>query len=165
MKSASTNRGFTLVELLVGMTFLMVSLLAIAAMFPMAYVVTNEAGKTTMTLTGARQIIEDIRSLPFSQVASMNNFDTNSYSSLPASGTPRTIARRWRYALAGAGNGFTFTTTERSQWGSLANAGVAFGARGRITVTTVSSTLLRVTVTISVPNRADRTIATLIASM
>lgn len=165
MKHTSGSSGFTLVELLVGMTFLMVSLLAIAAMFPMAYVVTNEAGKTTMTLTAARQIIEDIRSLPFDDVDDLNNFDTNTYSTLPGSGAPRAIARRWRYALAGAGNGFTFTSTERAQWGSLANAGVAFGARGRISVSAVNSTLWRVTVTITVPNRANRTIATLVSKM
>ena len=159
------NRGFTLVELLVGMTFLMVSLLAIAAMFPMAYVVTNEAGKTTMTLTAARQVMEDVRSLPFGDLSSLNNFDTSSYASLPSSGAAREIARRWRYALAGAGSGFTYTATERSRWSSLTSGSAAFGARGRISVVSVSATLQRITVTISNPNRADRTLATLVSKM
>jgi len=165
MMQRSGSRGFTLVELLVGMTFLMISLLAIAAMFPMAYVVTNEAGKTTMTLTAARQVLEDVRSLPFSDLSLLNGFDTSNALTLPAAGATRDIARRWRYALAGAGDGFTFTSTERERWGSLANSNNAFGARGRIAVTAQSTTMVRVTVTVTVPNRADRTFATLISNL
>lgn len=165
MNRAVDSRGFSLIELLIGMTFLTVSLLAIAAMFPMAYVVANEAGKTTMTLTAARQILEDVRSLPFDDLTDLNGFDTSNVATLPASGSVREIARRWRYALEGEGDGFTFTSDETSRWGSLAIAGVAFGARGRITVVEDTDTLARITITISVPQRADRTIATLISRM
>lgn len=165
MKPASYNRGFSLVELLIGMTFLTVSLLAIAAMFPMAYVVANEAGKTTMTLTAARQILEDLRSVPFDDLTDLNGFDTSDPTTLPDSGAGRAIARRWRYALGGQGDGFTFTSDERGRWGSLATAGVAFGARGRIAVVEETDTLARITVTISVPQKPDRTIATLVSRM
>jgi type II secretory pathway pseudopilin PulG len=162
---APDSRGFSLVELLVGMTFLMVSLLAIAAMFPMAYVTTHEAGKTTMTMTAARQLLEDVRSMDFDDLINLNGFDTSNPATLPADGTERELARRWRFALAGQGDGFTFTAQERSRWASLSNSGVAFGARGRIAVVAQSPTLMRVTVTISMPRRADRTMATLISRM
>ena len=165
MMRVPNSRGFSLVELLVGMTFLMVSLLAIAAMFPMAYVTTNEAGKTTMTMTAARQLLEDVRSMDFDDLINLNGFDTSDATTLPADGTEREIARRWRFALGGQGDGFTFTQAERGRWASLSNSGVAFGARGRIAVVAQSATLMRVTVTISMPRRADRTMATLISRM
>jgi Tfp pilus assembly protein PilV len=159
------SRGFSLVELLIGMTFLMVSLLAIAAMFPMAYVTTNEAGKTTMTMTAARLLLEDVRSVDVDDLINLNGFDTLTPATLPAGGAEREIARRWRYALAGQGDGFTFTEAEKGRWASLSNSSVALGARGRIAVVAQSPTLMRVTVTISMPRRADRTMATLINRM
>jgi prepilin-type N-terminal cleavage/methylation domain-containing protein len=113
------RNGFTLVELLVGVTFLSVGLLAIAAMFPMGYVVVNESGKMTMTLTGARQILEDVRTVPFVDLTDLNGFDTTDSATLPADEPQRTVVRRWRYALAGEGNGFTYTSTEKSRWASL----------------------------------------------
>lgn len=158
------SRGFTLIEVLLGMTILMVGLLGIAAMFPMAFITVHDAGKMTMGLTAARQILEDVRSVPFDEIINLNSFDTNNASTLPTNPTPREVARRWRYALAGEGNGFTYTTDEKSRWASLSSAGATFGARGRITVVAVSATLNRVTVTVTIPRRTrDLQITTLIS--
>jgi|RhiMetdeSRZDD1v2_1073273.scaffolds.fasta_scaffold59309_4 Tfp pilus assembly protein PilV len=162
----SSARGFTLIEILIGMTILMVGLLAIAAMFPFAFVAVNESGKMTMTLTGQRQILEDIRSVPFTQLVNLNGFDTTNTGTLPAGAPEREIARRWRYALAGEGNGFTYTADEKSRWSTLSTAGGTFGGRGRITVTSPSATLRLVTITISIPPKwKDVQIATLISRM
>lgn len=154
-----------MVEVLVGVTILTVALLAIAAMFPMGYVVVNEAGKMTMTITAARQMLEDVRSVPFEDLTNLNGFDTNNPATLPAGATEREIARRWRYALAGEGAGFTFTTSERSAWGALSTAGATFGGRGRISVASQSTTLRLVTITISIPRGRDVQLATLISRM
>jgi len=118
----SVDHGFTLIELLVGMTVMTFGLLGVAAMFPMAYFVVNDAGKMTMALTGTRQILEDIRSVPFVNLANLNGFDTTNSVTIPASEPERGIARRWRYALAGEGGGFTYTTTEKAQWTNLSTS-------------------------------------------
>ena len=165
MNSSKGSHGFTLVELLVGMTFLTVGLLAIAAMFPMAFLVVNESGKMTMTITAARQILEDVRSVPFANITDLNGFDTSNAATLPASGTQREIVRKWRYALAGESNGFTYTAAERARWSSLASSETAFGARGRITVTSPSVTMRQVTITISIPRGRDIQLTTLIGLM
>jgi prepilin-type N-terminal cleavage/methylation domain-containing protein len=157
------GRGFTLVEMLIGITILTIALLAIAAMFPMAYLTVHESGKSTMTLTAARQMLEDVRSVPFDELINLNGFDTANPATLPADAPELEIARRWRYSLAGEGNGFTFTTDEKSQWSPLTVGTVPFGGRGRITVVADSATVRRVTVTISAPPRwRDVSIATLI---
>jgi len=160
------DRGFTLVEALLGMTILTIALLAIAAMFPMGYMVVHESGKTTMTLTAARQMLEDVRSVPFDELANLNGFDTANPATLPSTAAGREMARRWRYALAGEGNGFTYTTAERAQWSALSTGSATLGGRGRIAVVAQSPTLLRVTVTVSTPPQwRNVEMATLIAGM
>lgn len=145
-------------------------------MFLMGYRVVSDSGKMTMALTATRHILEDIRSIPYANLANLNGFDTTNSATIPVSGPERDISRRWRYALAGEGNGFTFTTTEKAQWASLstsvttANSNTSltanFGARGTITVTDQSTTLRLVTVTITVPGRPNPvSLATLIARM
>src|SRR5262245_3379816 len=100
-KPMPNARGFTLVELMIGMTILTLGLVAVASMFPAGFVVVSDAGKMTMTVTGARQMIEDVRSVPFVNLANLNGFDTSNSQTLPANQPERDIARRWRYALAG----------------------------------------------------------------
>jgi len=170
------SQGFTLIELLIGMCVLMFGLLGIAAMFPMGYFVVHDAGKMTMTLTGTRQILEDLRSVPFQNLPNLNNFDTNNAATLPASNPEREIARRWRYALAGAGSGFTYTTAETAAWTRLSTSVAspnsstaltsAFGARGVISVVNQTATLSRITITITIPGRQRPVqIATLVSRM
>ena len=170
------RRGFTLIELLIGMTILTFGLLGIATMFPMGYMVVHDAGKLTMTLTGTRQILEDVRSVPFASLPNLNGFDTGVSTTLPAANPEREIARRWRYALAGEGNGFTFTAAEKAAWTRLSTTTAspnssgsmtsAFGARGVISVVDQTATLRRITITITIPGRTKTVrIATLVSRM
>jgi Tfp pilus assembly protein PilV len=159
------HRGFGLVELLVGMTFMTVGLLAIAAMFPAGYLLVSDSGTTTMSVTAARQLLEDVRSVPFADLALLNGVDTTNVATLPATEPARQLVRKWRYALAGEGSGFTFTTAERSRWARLSIATAGLAGRGRITVTSPSGSLRLVTVTISAPRTRDMSISTLVTRM
>jgi len=168
MQRRSAERGFTLIEMMIGMTILLFGLLGIAAMFPMGYVVVTDAGKMTMTVTGSRQILEDVRSVPFVNLINLNGFDSNNAATLPAAQPERDLARRWRYALAGEGSGFTYTAAEKASWRTLATTSsttsASFGARGTITVVAQTATLRLITVTITVPGRpASVSMATLIS--
>jgi prepilin-type N-terminal cleavage/methylation domain-containing protein len=170
------RRGFTLIELLIGMTILTFGLLGIATMFPMGYLVVHDAGKLTMTLTGTRQILEDVRSVPFQSLPNLNGFDTGNSATLPAAEPEREMARRWRYALAGEGNGFTYTNAEKAAWTRLSTTTASpnsntsinapFGARGVISVVDQTPTLRRITITITIPGRTKTVrIATLVSRM
>jgi prepilin-type N-terminal cleavage/methylation domain-containing protein len=162
----SGARGFTLIELLMGMTVLTFGLVAVATMFPVGFVVVSDAGKMTMTMTGARSIIEDVRSVPFANLTNLNGFDTANSLTLPASQPERDIARRWRYAIAGEGQGFTFTSTEKAAWSTLSTTSANLGARGTIAVVAQTATLRLVTVTLTVPGRPNGvTMATIISRM
>jgi Tfp pilus assembly protein PilV len=145
--------GFTYVELLVAGSLLMVSFLALAGMFVMGYSQVNGAGNTTMGLAAARQLLEDARRLPYDTLINLNGFDTEDPSTLPGDNPEREVARRWRYALAGEGVGWSFTADEKARWPSLEEQGDSLSASGRIQATQVSATLTRVTVSVSVPGR------------
>ncbi len=149
--------GFTLIEVLISAAVLAVALLAIAAMFPTGYTNITDAGKMTMALTAGRQILEDISALPFDKINNLNTFDTLNPGSLPPGEPERTIARRWRYALAGEGSGFAFTPTEKAEWSTLSTGqGVPLNGRGLISANGLSATLIQVTVTIEYPGRSRR---------
>ena len=141
------DRGFTLAEVLLASLVLMIAILVVAAMFPTGYRAVTDAGRMTQGVTAARQILEDIGSLPFTSVANLNNYDTTNVGTVPAADPERAAARRWRYMLAGAGSGFTFTAAEQTAWG----APPTFGGRAVVTVANTSATLRTVTVTVSVP--------------
>lgn len=148
--------GFSLIELMIGMLVLSVGILAVASMFPMAYVVVDNAGDLTMSITAARQVLENVRSVPFDSLNDLNGFDTADVNSLPAAGPERELARRWRYALAGPGNGFTYSTTETTTWSKLSTGekSISMGGRGQIFVVAPSPTLRLVTVRITLPGRS-----------
>lgn len=150
-----SDSAFTLVEVLVGSAVLAVALLAMAAMFPLGYTNITDAGKMTMAITGARQVFEEISALPFDNIVNLNGFDSLNPATLPPADPERTIARRWRYALAGEGDGFTFTATEKGEWSTLSTGGgVTLNGRGQINVVTLSASLDQVTVTITYPGRS-----------
>lgn len=160
-KSQGRSGGFTILEVLVGSSILAVALLAMAAMFPTGYTNIAEAGRMTMAVTAARQVFEDISALPYDNIINLNGplgagFDTTDPATLPAGEPERTVARRWRYALAGEGDGFTFTATEKAEWSMLSTGeGITLNGRGQINVVTLSATLDQVTVTITYPGRSQ----------
>ena len=159
-------RGLTLVEILIGMTILSVGLLGIAGMFSTVYTDVAAGGKTTMALTAARQILEDMRSIPFGNLGNLNGFDTAASASLqPVNDPERAIARKWRYALAGDGTGWNFTTAEKASWTVLSTGGAIFAGSGQISVV-VQGTMRLVTVTVPIPGRGVNVqLATLISRL
>lgn len=146
-------RGFTLIEILIGLTILAIGLLGVAGMFSTAYTDVSAGGKTTMAVTAARQILEDTRLLPFDNLTNLNGFNTNNAGSQPAGGPERAMARKWRYVVAGSGPGWNFTSGETAQWSSLYTGGANFGGQATVTVTSPSVTMRQVTVTVPVPGR------------
>jgi hypothetical protein len=101
----------------------------------------------TMGVTAARQILEDLGALPFDSVVNLNGYTTANPATLPASDPELAAARRWAYMAGGAANGFTFTSAELAQYGSV----IPFGGQASIQVTSPSGTLRQATVTVSVP--------------
>jgi prepilin-type N-terminal cleavage/methylation domain-containing protein len=160
--------GFSLIELLIGMTILSVGLLAIASMFSTGYVDVAAGGKTTMAANAARQILEEMRGLPFQSLANLHNFSTNTPGSLPANNPEREVARKWRYILNGNGTGWGFTAAEIQRWGATGTMGtetVPFGGVGSISVVNQTATLQLVTITLVIPGRPNAQLATLISRL
>jgi prepilin-type N-terminal cleavage/methylation domain-containing protein len=156
--------GFTLVEVLVASMILVVALLTLASMFPMGYRQITDAGRMTAAVSGARHILEDVGDIPFNNISNINGVDTASNTGVIAGlgGTEAALARRWRYMLAGSGNGFTFTGAETTAWGTVQ----PFGGRAVVTVANTSATLRTVTVTVTVPGLpAGVTLGTVIVRM
>ncbi len=167
--AAQDRKGFTLVELLIGMTILAVALLFIASMFQTGYTDVAKAGQATMAATAAQQVLEDLRAVPYTTLVSLytNNgsctpaigapcapyvFRTDSAASLPnpAIADGYSVLRRFRYSLAGPGGGFpALSNAERNseKWTTLSTGtaqggpDTAFGAVGTVTITDVSATL------------------------
>ncbi len=179
-RSSTSAAGFTYLELLVASSVLMVSFLALAGMFVAGSAQITGAGNMTIGLSATRQILEDVRRLPFDNLINLDGFDTEDPTTLPTSGPELEVARRWRYALAGDGVGWAFTSAEQERWPTLANKddsgqslnetqsrplGASLGASGRINATAISATITQITVTVAVPGRwRPIQIATRIAS-
>ena len=164
VRTLGDRRGFTLVEVLVASMILVVALLTLASMFPMGYRQITDAGRMTAAVTGARHILEDVGDIPFNNISNINGVDTASNTGVIAGlgGTEAALARRWRYMLAGSGNGFTFTGAETTAWGTVQ----PFGGRAVVTVANTSATLRTVTVTVTVPGLpAGVTLGTVIVRM
>jgi len=159
-------QGFTLIEILIGITILVVGILGVATMFGTGFTNVAEGGRMTMAITAARQMLEDIRTVPFDNLPNLSGFDTNNSGTQPANNPERGIARKWRYALAGDGTGWGFTAAEKARWQSLGVGSVPFGARGQISVVNQTATLRRITITVPVPGRgATVQLATLISKL
>jgi Tfp pilus assembly protein PilV len=161
----TSEAGFTYVEVLIAGVLLAFALFSMCGMFLAGYANVNTAGRTTMGLSAARQLMEDVRQLPFASLPNLNGFDTDDPGTLPEDDPEREVARRWRYALAGEGVGWDFTDDEIERWPDLADQGDPLGAAGTVTVTPRSGTLTEVSLTISVPGRwRDVRISTLITN-
>ena len=148
-RALGDHRGFTLVEVMVASMILVVALLTLASMFPVGYKQIADAGRMTMAVSGARHILEDVGDVPFANISNLNGVDTASNTGVIAglTGTEAAIARRWRYMLAGPGNGFTFTSAETTAWGTPQT----YAGRAVVTVANTSATLRTVTVTVTIP--------------
>jgi hypothetical protein len=155
-----------LVEILIGMVILSFGLMGIAGMVSTGHTNVTAGGNMTMALTGVRQILEDVRSLPFDNLGNLNGFNTDSPGTLPVNDPEREIARKWRYALAGEGGGWTFTAAEKARWTTLTTGGALFGGSGQISVVNQSATLRLITITVPVPGRPVTVqMATLVSRM
>ena len=152
-RTQSREAGFTYVELLIASTLLAVSILALAGMFVTGYATVNSAGATTMGLSSARQVLEEVRRLPYDNLINLNGFETDDSTTLPSNGPELEVARRWRYALAGDGVGWTFTAAESARWPTLNDQGQDLDASGTIRVEQQTATLTKITVTVSVPGK------------
>jgi prepilin-type N-terminal cleavage/methylation domain-containing protein len=167
-RSRPRTKGFSLIELLLGMTIMAVALLSIASMFSTGYTDVTAGGRTTMATSAARQMLEDIQTLPFASLPNLNNMGGNCTTGLPTNNPERALVRKWRYALAGNVGACGFTTEERAMWSTLTIAdGVNVGATGQITVVDQDNppTLRLVTVTVSIPGRPNVQLATLISRL
>jgi hypothetical protein len=143
-------------EVLIALTVLAVAILGIASMTATGHGNVDNAGRMTLALTAATQMLEDVHSLPFNNVVNLNGFDSGNVATLtpiPAANPEYTLARKWRYALAGAGNGFAFTAAEQNQWSTLSMGANAAALRGQISVASPTATRRLVTITITFPSR------------
>ena len=168
----SRQNGFSLIELLIGMSIMAIGLLSIATMFSTGYTSVSQGGRTTMATAAARQVLEDMQALPFDRLGNLNGFSTATLGTLPVSNPERDVARKWRYALAGEEAGWpTYTSVEKAMWSTLTFSdgvqNVPLGAMGQITVAAEggSTSLMRVTVTVTAPGRPAAQIATLISRL
>jgi hypothetical protein len=129
-------------------------------MFSTGYSDVAAGGRTTMATTAARQLLEDIRTLPFDRITDLDGLNTNAAGSLigadaaldPGRTMARNIAFKWRYALAGNLTGWG--AAPDAAWSFLVASGTNFGARGQITVASPTATLREVTVTVFIRGRS-----------
>lgn len=161
------GRGFTLIEILIGITVLSLGILGVTSMFGTGYINVGEGARMTMAITAASQMLEDIRTIPFGNLLNLNGFDTNASGTQPANNPERGIARKWRYALAGAGTGWNFTAAEMAMWHNLGVGTALFGAEGTVAVVSQTATLTLVTVTVRTNSGRGATVqlATLMSSL
>src|SRR5262249_35089406 len=82
-------------------------------------------------------------------ISNLNGVDTSSNTGVIAglTGTEQAIARRWRYMLAGPGNGFTFTSAETAARGTPQT----YAPRAVVTGADTSATLRPAAVTVTIP--------------
>lgn len=164
--SGGAQRGATYIEVLVASVLLAFGLLALCNMFVLGYASVGKAGKTTAGVSAARQVLEDVKLLPFDNIVNLNGFDTDNPATLPASDPERELAKRWRFALAGESSTWTFASAEKTRWTNLGIQGGTLGGVGRIAVVQPSTTLREVAVTVVLPGRfRDIRISTLVARM
>jgi hypothetical protein len=124
----------------------------------------SSAGKSTVGVAAARQMLEDVRLLPFEAIPTLDGFDTDNPGTQPAADPARELARRWRFALAGEGSGWSFTSAELQRWTDIDDQQGRVRGTGTIDVVAQSGTLSQVTVTVAVPGSLRPvTLTTLVA--
>ena len=146
-------RGFSLIEIMLGMTVLVTSLLGFIGMFSSAYTNVAQSGGMTMAYSATQQLLEDARAVPFANLPNLNNFRTDTAASQPAGGPEREIARKWRFAVGGDAPEWGFTQSEKQLWTVIATGEKILGGTGQISVTDTTPLLRTVTVTVTIPGR------------
>jgi prepilin-type N-terminal cleavage/methylation domain-containing protein len=100
MTSRRTNfgqsGGFTIIEVLIAMMIITIALVAIVGMFPQGYRQVIDAGRLTLGVATARQILEDMRTVPFNSLTNLNGFDSQNPATIPATEPEMGIATRWQ---------------------------------------------------------------------
>jgi hypothetical protein len=119
-----------------------------------------------MGMAGTRQLLEDMRRLPYANLVNLDGFDTDDPNTQPADDPEREVARRWRFAMAGEGVGWSFTAEEKTRWTDLDVQGDELDGVGRLAVTQQTATMTEVDVTVSVPGAwRDIRVTTLMADL
>ena len=143
MSKIFRQKGFTLPEVLLSAVIIMVAVLALVGLFPTALQNVRYGGHMSQASSLAQEMIEMIRTQPFSNVSSYNYPDT---SVPPPGGLPGPVLAhltQWRNDIAPANP-----------------AGVLPQGRGSISVTAVAGLpdLFQVTVTVSWQERGNQTV-------
>jgi Tfp pilus assembly protein PilV len=149
--------GFTVVEVVIAAMVVLVAVVITASMFPVSHQQAVDAARTTSAVATGRQILEGIGGLPFDSVRSLDGFDTSDSASAPAHDPEAAAARRWRYLIAGAGGGFTFTSAELARYGAVTPLGGSASIRVSSPASGTCSargSRCQATVTVSVPGLA-----------
>jgi hypothetical protein len=121
--------AFTVVEVVIAVMVLFIAVILTASMFPTGHQQLADAARTTSAVAAGRQILEDIGGLPFDSVRRLDGFDTTNAASVPPANPELAAARRWRYLIAGPGDGFSFTPAEIAQYGGVPPLGAAASIR------------------------------------
>jgi len=175
-RSRTGRTGFTLVELMIGMTVMSIGLLAIAGMFQTGWTDVAKGGKATIAANAARQALEELRSIPFDDLASLYTngaacnpptpclaaytFSTDSFATVRGNQPVRDVLRHLRYSLRGddGTGGWNFTAQEKARWATmLSTGGTPVNGTATVTINDVTQgvgrvlALMDVTVTVSIP--------------
>jgi Tfp pilus assembly protein PilV len=162
--ASAGEAGFTLVEVMISGALMGVALLAVSGMFVAGYADITSAGRSSVAVASARQVIEDVRGLPFESVVALDGFDTDRPDSVPQDPEAAAVARRWRYTLAGDGANWPYSQSETQNYPGSAHDAKPLGAGGRIDVDLQSATLAQVRITVVVPGaRRNLELTTLVA--
>jgi prepilin-type N-terminal cleavage/methylation domain-containing protein len=170
-RASRPRRGFSLIELLIGLTILSIALLAIATMFHVGYSDVSSGATTTMATEAGRQILEEVRTLPFGSLDFLNDYNTGSAPSVPNPMNPDQAAalammQKWRYVFAGVGtppvdSGWVTLRSGRGDVVAGQSGSQLFEGAAQISVVTpatpappVSDRLRLVTVRVLIPGRS-----------
>jgi prepilin-type N-terminal cleavage/methylation domain-containing protein len=128
-------RGFTLVELLVASSILVVALLGIASVLPTADVTLHQAGQISKAVSLAQQMIETIKNDPFTELTRYHGVDTRNTATYPTDEPIPPLP-----GTAGNFMGGTNVTRWKDDINLYLTSGVGItGGYGTIVVSTVAS--------------------------
>lgn len=88
--------GFTMIEVLIALLIITVALVSIVGMFPQGYRQVIDAGRLTLAVATARQVLEDMRTVPFDSLTNLNGFDSQNPATIPGTQPEGGIATRWQ---------------------------------------------------------------------